>query len=129
LLTAGQPQPVSLFQRLDDLRFRVLASAHRLSPFVRLKSYFDLDGLLGSGQGQVRWLRMFIEHYHRTRTHLSLDKDAPDPRPIQRPEKGHVVSVPEGGGLHHRYERRAAWLQARVVAIPEMLLFRAVASD
>ena len=54
-----------------------------------------------------RWLRMFIEHYHRTRPHLSLDKDAPVPRPVHGRDKARVVSLPEGGGLHHRYERRA----------------------
>jgi hypothetical protein len=39
---------------------------------------------------------------------LVLDKDAPEPRPIQRPELGSVVAVPKVGGLPHRYERRAA---------------------
>ena len=68
-----------------------------------------LDHVIVFGERDLRrWLRMFIEHYHLTRTHLSLDKDAPEPRPVQRREKGHVVSLPEVGGLHHRYERRAA---------------------
>ena len=47
-------------------------------------------------------------HYHRARTHLSLDKDSPEPRPVQPKEMGEVVEFPEVGGLHHRYERRAA---------------------
>src|SRR6266566_2999094 len=55
-----------------------------------------------------RHLRRFLEYYHRSRCHLSLLKDAPDTRPIQPPEQGRVVSVPHVGGLHHRYERRAA---------------------
>ena len=54
------------------------------------------------------YLRSFIGYYHRTRTHLSLQKDTPDPRPVQPPEAGPVISIPEVGGLHHRYERRAA---------------------
>jgi hypothetical protein len=41
------------------------------------------------------------------RTHLSLAKDAPDVRPIERSEVGTVVQLPEVGGLHHRYTRRA----------------------
>jgi len=45
---------------------------------------------------------------HRTRQHLALEKDAPEPRPIQGPDLGRVVAMPEVGGLHHRYERRAA---------------------
>src|SRR6266851_1512777 len=42
------------------------------------------------------------------RTHLSLNKDCPWPRPVQLPSVGNVIAFPEVGGLHHRYERRAA---------------------
>ena len=47
-------------------------------------------------------------YYHPTRTHLSLGKDAPISRRVQPPAMGKVVSFPVLGGLHHRYERRAA---------------------
>jgi hypothetical protein len=50
----------------------------------------------------------YVKYYHRTRTHLSLTKDAPDGRPVEPPELGQVVPIPEVGGLHHRYVRRAA---------------------
>jgi transposase InsO family protein len=55
-------------------------------------------------------LRVILKAYfvHRARTHLSLGKDAPDPRPPQPPSAGEVVAFPEVGGLHHRYECRAA---------------------
>jgi putative transposase len=46
--------------------------------------------------------------YHGARTHLALDKDAPETRAVQPPERGKVIEIPEVGGLHHRYERRAA---------------------
>ena len=55
-----------------------------------------------------RILTRYVTYYHHARTHLSLDKDAPDVRPIQRPEVGTIVALPEVGGLHHRYVRRAA---------------------
>jgi putative transposase len=55
-----------------------------------------------------RHVQCFMDYYHRTRTHLGLQKDAPEPRPIQSAEAGRVISIPEVGGLHHRYERRAA---------------------
>jgi len=55
-----------------------------------------------------RILRSYFAYYHRSRTHLSLGKDSPEPRAIQPPEMGSVVAVPQVGGLHHRYERRAA---------------------
>jgi hypothetical protein len=53
-------------------------------------------------------LQAFVEYYHRSRVHLALDKDAPEPRPIQPPASGRIVSTPVLGGLHHRYKRRAA---------------------
>jgi len=55
-----------------------------------------------------RALRSYFGYYHKSRTHLSLGKDSPEPRPIQSVEMGRVVAVPQVGGLHHRYERRAA---------------------
>jgi len=55
-----------------------------------------------------RTLASYLEYYHRSRTHLSLARDSPEPRPVQRPDTGPVVSVRQVGGLHHRYERRAA---------------------
>jgi transposase InsO family protein len=55
-----------------------------------------------------RILRSYFAYYQHSRTHLSLGKDSPEPRAIQPPEMGSVVAVPQVGGLHHRYERRAA---------------------
>ena len=55
-----------------------------------------------------RTLRSYLEYYHKSRTHLSLGKDSPEQRPIEPVAMGRVVAVPQVGGLHHRYERRAA---------------------
>jgi len=55
-----------------------------------------------------RVLSSYLDYYHRSRTHLSLAKDSPEPRSIQPPNMGSVVTVSQVGGLHHRYERRAA---------------------
>lgn len=55
-----------------------------------------------------RILKSYFGYYHRTRTHLSVDKDAPDTRPVELPAMGTVIEIPEVGGLHHRYERRVA---------------------
>jgi hypothetical protein len=35
-----------------------------------------------------------------------MAKDAPEPRAIMR--RGEIIAIPQVGGLHHRYERRAA---------------------
>ena len=53
-------------------------------------------------------LARYVSYYHVSRTHLSLDKDAPTPRRVQDATEGYVVALVEVGGLHHRYERRAA---------------------
>ena len=55
-----------------------------------------------------RLLRGYLVYYHRARTHLSLGKDAPEPRPVERPDHGGIVETPMVGGLHHRYRRLAA---------------------
>jgi putative transposase len=55
-----------------------------------------------------RHLKSFLAYYHESRTHLSLAKDAPEPRPVHPLGIGAVVAIPQVGGLHHRYERRAA---------------------
>jgi len=55
-----------------------------------------------------RHLQNFVNYYHRSRTHLALEKDSPEPRPIQGPEAGRIIAIPEVGGLHHRYVRQAA---------------------
>ena len=56
----------------------------------------------------LRHLKSFTHYYHRSRTHLALEKDSPEPRPIHPPEAGRIIAIAEVGGLHHRYERRAA---------------------
>ena len=53
-----------------------------------------------------RTLRAYFRYYHGSRLHLSLDRDSPDSRPVQ--SVGEVIAIAEVGGLHHRYERRAA---------------------
>ena len=55
-----------------------------------------------------RHMKSYVQYYHETRTHLSLEKDTPASRSAQPPDLGQVVALPQVGGLHHRYERRAA---------------------
>ena len=58
--------------------------------------------------GLSRILTQYLAYYHHSRTHLSLAKDSPQPRPTARPAIGPVVAIPQVGGLHHRYDRQAA---------------------
>ena len=56
--------------------------------------------------GLRRILAQYETYYHYSRTHLGLAKDSPISRPVAA--LGSIVSVPQIGGLHHRYERRVA---------------------
>ena len=106
----------SFRQRVQGMRIReVLTVAHspwqnpfaeRLIGSVRREC---LDHVLVLSERHLRRvLTRYFAYYHGARTHLSLEKDAPDARPIERPAMGKVVPIPEVGGLHHRYVRRAA---------------------
>jgi putative transposase len=65
-----------------------------------------LDHVIVLNEGSLRrTLRSYFSYYHRSRLHLSLDKDSPDSRSVQ--SVGRVIAFPEVGGLHHRYERVA----------------------
>jgi transposase InsO family protein len=102
--------------QVKDMKIKEVLSAPR-SPWQR--AYVErvigsirrecLDHMIVFGEASLRrTLSSYFSYYHETRPHLSLEKDAPEPRPIQRPELGPVVALPQVGGLHHRYERRAA---------------------
>jgi len=68
-----------------------------------------LDHVIVLGEKHLRRiLRSYFKYYQKSRTHLSLGKDAPSTRAVQPPELGAVVEIPQVSGLHHRYERRAA---------------------
>jgi putative transposase len=103
-------------QQVTDMGIHEVLSAPR-SPWQR--AYIErvigsirrecLDQLVVFNEVSLRrTLHSYFEYYHNSRTHLSLAKDSPEPRPIQPVEMGRVVAVPQVGGLHHRYERRAA---------------------
>jgi putative transposase len=80
-------------------------AAHRLDP----PRVSESNQVLVLGERHLRrTLTRYFTYYHRTRTHLALEKDAPDRRPVQRPEAGAIVATPEVGGLHHRSARQAA---------------------
>jgi transposase InsO family protein len=68
-----------------------------------------LDHIVVFGEPHLRRiLTTYFAYYHRARTHLALEKDAPDGRRIEPPALGAIIPIPEVGGLHHRYVRRAA---------------------
>ena len=63
-----------------------------------------VDHFIVFGEAHLRRiLRAYAGYYNDIKTHWSLDKDAPVPRPVQ--QNGIVSSRPILGGLHHHYVR------------------------
>jgi transposase InsO family protein len=63
-----------------------------------------VDQVIALGEQHLRQvLKSYAIYYNTTRTHRSLDKDAPVSRSIQR--VGRIVSHALVGGLHHQYVR------------------------
>ena len=63
-----------------------------------------LDHVIVLGESHLRrTVSKYASYYNEARTHLSLAKDAPISRPIER--FGRVIVEPMVGGLHHRYAR------------------------
>jgi transposase InsO family protein len=62
------------------------------------------DHVVALGEGHLRQvLQSFARYYNESRTHRSLNKDAPVHRPIE--SLGAISSRPVLGGLHHQYGR------------------------
>lgn len=65
-----------------------------------------LDHVIPINECQLRRvIESYVDYYHADRTHLGLERDAPEERPIEPREMGEVVALPRVGGLHHRYTR------------------------
>jgi transposase InsO family protein len=63
-----------------------------------------VDHVIVLGEAHLRRiLKSYARYYNGTRTHLSLDKDAPLSRTVKR--TGRVFCCPVLGGLHHKYVR------------------------
>jgi transposase InsO family protein len=54
-----------------------------------------------------RIISSYLDYYHRSRPHMGLGHNAPEPRAVEPPKCGRVISEPMAGGLHHRYRRCA----------------------
>jgi transposase InsO family protein len=75
--------------------------AERLIGSVRREC---LDHVVVFGERHLRnVLRSYQEYYNTSRTHLSLNKDAPLARAVMA--HGRIEATPVLGGLHHRYCR------------------------
>jgi transposase InsO family protein len=77
------------------------AHAERLIGSIRCES---LDHLVVFDETQLRRvLKNYASYYNEVRSHLSLDRNAPD---FLCPQKlGRIASIAFLGGLHHQYVR------------------------
>ena len=67
-----------------------------------------LDHVIVLNEGHLRRvLTSYIEYYHKSGAHLLLDHNPSMPRDVELPKEGKVVSIPQVGGLHHRYGQAA----------------------
>jgi hypothetical protein len=73
----------------------------RLIGLIRSES---LDHLIVFDEAHLRHiLKAYASYYNEVRTHLSLDKDAPEFRRTQK--LGRIAAIPILGGRHHQYVR------------------------
>ena len=98
-------------RRLDAMGIRDRPTAYR-SPWQN--GYVErvigsirrecLDHTIIFGEAHLRrTLKSYARYYNRARTHLSLEKDSPVPRPVEH--DGAIVKRQHLGGLHHEYRR------------------------
>src|SRR6202040_2896964 len=71
---------------------------HEYGPSIRPKDATDKEARTPRSRG-----RSVVVLYNEMRTHLSMAKDAPVPRAVER--VGHINCRPVLGGLHHQYLR------------------------
>jgi Integrase core domain len=63
-----------------------------------------LDHVVVFGERHFRHMLLsYMKYYNEVRTHLSLEKDAPASRAVER--AGRILCRPILGGLHHQYVR------------------------
>src|ERR1700688_3387412 len=63
-----------------------------------------IDHIIVSSERHLRHVLLsYMKYYNEMRTHLSMEKDAPVPRVVER--AGHILCRPVLGGLHHQYVR------------------------
>jgi hypothetical protein len=86
----------------DDM-IQALAAGRPDQPFGSIRREC-IDRIVVFGERHLRHVLLsYKDYYNATRTHLSLNKDAPVPRGVAW--VGNIVCRPILGGLHHQYGR------------------------
>src|ERR1700726_2571331 len=91
----------SAFETARRFRVHQNAYAERLIGSIGREC---LDHIVVFGERHLRHVLLsYMDYYNGTRTHLSLNKDAPISRAAEA--AGRILSRPILGGLHHQYAR------------------------
>ena len=101
----------SSFDDFDQWAFAIDLRRHALHGKTDLPSDSSvrsdgrcLDHVVVFGERHLRQILLsYMTYYNEVRTHLSLEKDAPVLRAVER--TGHILCRPVLGGLHHQYIR------------------------
>lgn len=102
-------------RRLDGMGIEEVITAPRSpwqNPFVERvigsirRECLDHTSVLSEAH-LLRILHSYLSYYHDSRTHLSLERNTPNPREVEPCSCGEIVAIPQVGGLHHRYTRAA----------------------
>jgi hypothetical protein len=86
----------------EEKTIRDIRRATRLDRAADEKIRSVLSGLRGEAHLR-RAKKSYAEYYNRARTHLSLNKDSPSHRLVQR--RGNIIAHSHLAGFHHEYAR------------------------
>jgi hypothetical protein len=102
ILVGSRPRSIGIRDRPTSPRSPWQnAYAERLIGSIRREG---IDHGVVFGERHLRHVPLsYMSYYNGTRTHLSLNKDAPVSRVVGR--VGNIISHPILGGLHHQYAR------------------------
>jgi transposase InsO family protein len=103
-------------EQLKDMAIREVLGAPRVP---QQRAYIErvigsirrecLDHLIVFDQASLlRHLKSFLNYYHGRARTWRWKRTRPSIVRCKCPRRGRVVAIPQVGGLHHRYERRAA---------------------
>ena len=72
----------------------------------RIHGELKSDHMIVMNENHLRSiLNDYVSYYNKYRTHIGINKDSPEGRPIQT--EGMIYKVPAVNGLHHVYFRHA----------------------
>jgi len=108
LLTLSAPSATAQVAGTASIQGVVTDNTGAVIPSAQVESQNPETGVIVLSEEHLRRiLKRYFLYYQNSRPHQSLDQNSPIPRTVESGKKGPVISIPEVGGLHHRYQRAA----------------------